>query len=67
MSDSRCTKPMKKERAIELLQIERACIERNQAQMCDRRCERCDLCQDTDELLLMYDVVITNIKRAYGD
>lgn len=52
---------MKIQRAIELLKIERECINRNNqpfGQNCDRKCDKCDLVQNTDELLEMYDLVI---------
>lgn len=48
---------MTPERVLELLKIERECIKRNKFG-CDRRCGECDLVQDTDELLEMYDMVI---------
>lgn len=46
-------------RILELLKIERECIKRNNIPFgCDRKCGECDLVQDTDELLKMYDMVI---------
>ena len=43
-------------RMLELLKIERECVSR--ADTCDRNCASCDLVQDTNELLEMYDKVI---------
>ena len=54
---------MTSERVVELLKIERECIKRNSIPFgCDRRCGECDLVQDTDELLEMYDTVIEKYK-----
>lgn len=50
---------------IRLLSIERQCVER--ADKCDRDCANCELVQDTDELLSMYENVIallTEIKKC---
>ena len=43
-------------RMLELLKIERECVSRGDT--CDRNCASCDLVQDTNELLEMYDKVI---------
>lgn len=44
------------ERMLELLTIERNCVER--AEHCDRNCKECGLVQDDKELIQMYDLVI---------
>lgn len=57
---------MDNQRAIELLKIERECINRNNqpfGQNCDRKCSKCDLVQNTDELIEMYDWVIGYLER----
>ena len=56
-------------RAIELLKIERECIDRNNetAVLCDRDCEKCDLVQSSEELLEMYDFVIKYIERENNE
>ena len=48
------------QRMIELLAYERKCVE--SANECDRNCAECNLVQDTDELLEMYNSVITLLK-----
>lgn len=56
---------MTNKRALELLKIERECINRNNQQLgknCDRDCLNCDLLQETEELLEMYDFVIEHLK-----
>lgn len=53
---------MTPERVLELLKIERECIKRNKFG-CDRKCGECDLVQDTEELLEMYDTVIERLKE----
>lgn len=54
-------------RAIELLKIERECINRNNqpfGKNCNRLCSKCDLVQNTEELLKMYDFVIEHFADA---
>ena len=49
------------ERMVELLKIELECVQRNNQPVglnCDRDCGRCDLVQNPDELINMYDFVI---------
>lgn len=48
------------QRMIELLAFERKCVE--SADECDRNCAECNLVQDTDELLDMYNEVILLLK-----
>lgn len=50
-------------RAIELLEIERECVSRNDGRSCDRDCGNCDLAQEADELLEMYDEAIKQLQR----
>lgn len=53
-------------RAIELLKIERECVNRNNqpfGKNCSRECGKCDLVQNTDELLEMYDFVIDVMEK----
>ena len=52
---------MTNERIIQLLNTERNCVIR--AQSCDRNCAKCELVQDTDDLLEMYDAVIAIMKQ----
>lgn len=54
--------PMTKQRAIELLEIERECVKR--ADNCDRNCASCSLVQETDEILEMYSYVISHLKQT---
>lgn len=57
---------MTNDRAITLLEIERECITRNNQPFgfnCDRNCGKCDLVQNTEELLEMYDFVIEQLKE----
>ena len=52
-------------RAIELLKIERECVNRNNQDciLCDRQCDKCDLVQSAEELLEMYDFVIDAMEK----
>lgn len=50
---------MNNKRALELLEIERECIRRSYE--CDRKCEKCPLIQESDELLEMYTYVISKL------
>lgn len=45
--------------ARELLLIEKECVERNNENciLCDRNCEKCDLMQDSDKIIEMYNNV----------
>ncbi len=49
---------MTDERILELLKIERECVLRNKNGECDRNCVNCDLVQEDEDLLEMYDEVI---------
>ena len=51
------------QRAKELMEIERECIKRNETG-CDRDCAKCDLVQETNELITAYDRVISYIESA---
>lgn len=64
---------MEPERIIKLLQIEKECVERasgkakDQHHVCLRDCWNCDLVQDTDELIDMYDACISIISNDTAD
>lgn len=45
-------------RALELMKIEKQCIERNEKNECNRECEVCDLLQNTEELIEAYKIII---------
>ena len=47
---------MEPKRIYELLTAERACILRSNK--CNRDCKNCELVQNEEELLLMYDILI---------
>ena len=52
---------MKIDEAIVLLKIKKECVNRNNKPFgmnCDRQCEKCDLLQNTDDLIDMYNNVI---------
>ena len=55
---------MEMSEAVKLMQIEKKCIIRQipASPTCDRRCEACDLVQDTDTLLEAYDCAIDAMK-----
>ena len=61
-------KNMSDQRAIELLEIEKACIIRQipTPPTCGRNCADCDLAQDTDELLQAYDAAISALRHRGG-
>lgn len=52
---------MENERIVELLNIEKECIQR--ADSCDRNCAKCDLVQDSNELIQMYTDAIEIIDK----
>ena len=43
--------------AKRLLLIERECVKRNDGINCNRQCEKCDLVQDADKIIEMYNNV----------
>ena len=49
---------MKPERAREILETERECVERNDGTNCDRVCANCDLLLPAEEILKAYDTAI---------
>jgi len=53
-------------RKIELLKIERECVQRNSDGRCDRDCANCDLVQIDTDLLEMYDEVIKDYELFIG-
>lgn len=61
---------MTNKRAIELLKIERECVNRNNQPFgmnCNRECGKCDLLQNTDELIEMYDFVIDAMEYSVDE
>ena len=51
------------ERALALMRIELKCVERNK-NGCDRDCAKCELVQNTQELIAAYHKVISYIESA---
>ena len=49
---------MTREEIIEVMIIERNCVERQDTPLCDRHCEKCDLCLPTDRVVKAYEQVI---------
>jgi len=55
-------------RTLELLQIERECIQRNIDRKCDRNCGYCDLVQKDEDLQDLYDGLIEEYrKKAWAE
>ena len=57
-------------RIIEILEIERECIRRNDynaISCCDRECDKCDLLQEPHELDTAYTLAISILKTVHGD
>lgn len=50
-------------RVIELLKIERECVQRNEIG-CDRDCAKCDLVQETQDLLEAYDKAVGILEKV---
>lgn len=56
---------MNAQRALELMRIEKQCIERASLPLgCDRMCADCDLVQDDRELVAAYEFVIGMLERG---
>lgn len=47
---------------VRLLKVERECIKRNENKMCNRDCAKCDLVQNTDDLISAYTTAILFIE-----
>ena len=47
---------MKPQRALELMDIELSCINRNIEKTCDRHCDKCDLVQEDRDLIEAYQI-----------
>lgn len=58
---------MNLQRKIELLEAERGCIRRQDKNPCNRKCADCDLVQDSEELLEMYNDLIVTLKFLNGE
>ena len=54
---------MTNERILELLKIERRCIQRNCDNICNRDCGRCDLVQKDEDLMELYDSLIETYEK----
>lgn len=58
---------MTQERIFQLLNVERACVRRacgKDGSPCNRDCGNCDLVQEDDELIEMYDILISHLASA---
>ena len=47
---------------LEVLKNERECIKRQGTAKCDRNCKECDLCLPDDEILAVYDHLISLVE-----
>ena len=54
---------MTKERAIEIIQTEKKCVDR--ANICDRDCANCHLVLPEEDILMAYDMAILALSRFY--
>lgn len=52
-----------REKVIKGLTIERECIQRNWDGKCDRKCDKCDIVQNTEYLLNVYDSALELLKE----
>lgn len=57
-------KNMTYQQAIKLLEVEKECISRNELKMCNRKCDKCDLVENTYDLLDAYNIAINCIKEV---
>jgi hypothetical protein len=57
---------MTTERTLELLKIERECIQRNIDHVCDRNCGECELVQVDEDLQELYDGLIKEYEKKIG-
>lgn len=50
--------------AIEIIEVERACVKRNTDNKCDRDCINCDLLRTEEEIFAAYDMAIESLEKA---
>ena len=56
------------ERVQKVIETEKACVVRNKVRDCTiRNCGECDLCLDSDEIILAYNVVLSLLAEMRGD
>lgn len=51
------------EEAIEITEVERACVKRNTDNKCDRDCINCDLLRTEEEIFAAYDMAIKALEQ----
>ena len=51
------------EEAIEITEVERACVKRNTDNKCDRDCINCDLLRTEEEIFAAYDMAIKALEK----
>ena len=49
--------------AIEIIEVERACVKRNTDNKCDRDCINCDLLRTEEEIFAAYDMAIESLEK----
>ena len=49
--------------AIEIIEVERACVKRNTDNKCDRDCINCDLLRTEEEIFAAYDMAIEALEK----
>ena len=49
--------------AIEIIEVERACVKRNTDNKCDRDCINCDLLRTEEEIFAAYDMAIKALEN----
>lgn len=54
---------MDRKEAIEIIKIERECVERNTSNECDRDCTNCDLLRADEEIFSAYDMAIEALQE----
>lgn len=54
---------MTREEVVEIIKIERECVERNTSNKCDRDCINCDLLRADEEIFSAYDMAIATLQE----
>lgn len=49
---------MNMQRVVDILKVEKKCVERQDAVYCNRLCNHCDLCLPTEDVLQAYTLAI---------
>ena len=54
---------MNNQEVIDILQVERQCVERANNGQCNKECSKCDLCENAGRILEAYDIALSQLRH----